>query len=56
MAKEKRDGFKEFYETANVVDVQWECSYKRLYEVGEKVWELTGGLSHADNIIWSEDG
>ena len=37
MAKVKRNGFKEFYEIATLVDVQWECSYNRLYEVGEIV-------------------
>ena len=37
MAKVKRKGFKGFYEIATLVDVQWECSYNRLYEVGEIV-------------------
>lgn len=37
LAKVKRKGFKEFYEIATLVHVQWECSYSRLYEVGEMV-------------------
>ena len=56
MAKVKRNGFKEFYEIATLVDVQWECSYNKLYEKGEIVWELIGGLPHIDNVIWREDG
>ena len=37
MAGEMREGFKEFYEMVTVVDVQWKCSYNRLYKVGDIV-------------------
>lgn len=37
MAREMREGFKEFYEMVTVVDVQWKCSYNRLHKVGDIV-------------------
>ena len=58
----KGKGFKEFDEMVTVVDVRWDCYSKRLYEVGDVVWELIGGPigeligEHVDSTDWRRNG
>lgn len=50
--RRKSEEFKELYELVAVVDIWYGCSYKKLHEVNDIIWELVDGLLHDNNIGW----
>ena len=42
--RRKSEEFKELYELVAVVDIWYGCSYQKLHEVNDIVWELVDGV------------